>query len=57
MYMNINSKLNTAFSYFREEESENVIKKEKKRKTKMMGNETFPLTLKSSEILGRNTNY
>lgn len=32
MYMNINSKLNTAFAYFREEESENVIKKEKKEK-------------------------
>lgn len=55
--MNINSKLKTALAYFREKESENVIKKEKKRKTKMMGNETFPLTLKSSEILRRNTNY
>lgn len=56
MYMNINSKLKTALAYFREKESENVIKKEKKRKTKMMGNETFPLTLKSSQILRRNTN-
>lgn len=44
MYMNINSKgLKTVFAYFREKESKNVIKKEKKRKIRMMGNDTFPL--------------